>query len=75
MLIYNTWGEEKKEKFREILVIACDALGHSIKNGILRHTNTAEEIAGWRAVNENMKKYGFTIDEVCGALEEFIYIG
>ena len=46
MLIYNTWGEEKKEKFREILVIACDALGHSIKNGILRHTNTAEEIAG-----------------------------
>lgn len=75
MLIYNTWGEEKKEKFREISVIVCDALSCSIKNGILRHTNTTEETALWKDVNESMKKYGFTINEIGEALEEFVYIG
>lgn len=38
-------------------MIAYDALGHSIKNGILRHTNTAEEIAGWRAALVSMFNY------------------
>ena len=73
--MYGAWGEEKKEKFREISVIVCDALSCSIKNGILRHTNTTEETALWKEVNESMKKYGFTINEIGEALEEFVYIG
>ena len=56
-------------------MIVCDALSCSIKNGILRHTNMAEETALWKDVNESMKKYGFTINEIGEALEEFVYIG
>ena len=73
--MYGAWDEEKKEKFREISVIVCDALSCSIKNGILRHTNMAEETALWKDVNESMKKYGCTINEIGEALEEFVYIG
>ena len=75
MLIYNTWGEEKKEKFREITLSITGALSCSIKNAMLRQTNTKEESVRWNAVNKDIEKYGFTIDEVCDALEEFIYIG
>lgn len=73
MSVYDTWDEEKKEKFREISVDVIGALSSSIKNAMLRQTITNEETTRWNAVNKDMKRYGFTIDEIWDAIEEFIY--
>lgn len=59
MSVYDTWDEEKKEKFREISVDVIGALSSSIKNAMLRQTITNEETTRWNAVNKRHEKIWF----------------